>query len=921
MRPEKLTMAAFGPYAGEASVDFEKLGQSGLYLITGDTGAGKTTIFDAIAYALYGEASGEDRKVAMLRSKYADAATLTKVTLEFSCNGQRYTVTRVPTQERPKARGEGFTTQTTTAELTLPDGRILSGPSNVDPVIREVIGLNREQFSKVSMIPQGQFRRLLTDSTADRQKILREIFNTHLYEALQTRLSDELRQANQQWHTLDEKLRQYVSGIQWGWLPADLQQAWEARSSQAPMAEILAALAQGIAADESAYQAAMADAQAVEASLSQVITQAEQARARSGLALQIAKAQPLLAQYNALLPQRQAQWEAAQATQPQQAQLQQSIAQLEARMQAYSQLEQLAASLNREEQALAQLAQKRSASAQSQQALDASLRQEQAQLEVVKDAPVQLAQVQQSQQTHRQKVQETTQFLAGVAKLEALEADYAAALACYTRLSQQFQAHEQDYLHKNRMFLDAQAGIMAQSLAPGASCPVCGSKEHPSKAPLVTGTPTEQQVRTAQKLYRELQPQVEKASQTAGAQKGTVEEARSSLEKTALALVGVSQLPQANTLAQAQLQALQEALAQLDAQEKALQKQCHQKQTLEASIPQKQTQLAALADAISQADAQIAAGKAATESLAQQRSALAASLPYPQKRQALAQVEQLQGELLALQAAENQARTALEEVRRKQESAETGLVQLQAQLAAYPALDEAQLTAQKAALEARQSAGNLAARQLYARLQANRGCHANLERTSQQFAAADGRVRWLAPLAQTANGTLTGKARLKLETYIQATYFDRILAHANKRLLRMSGNQYSLIRQTQAASNQGQSGLDLNIVDHYNGTQRPVASLSGGETFLASLSLALGMSDEVSQSSGIRLDTMFVDEGFGSLDSETLNKAYQALSSLTVGNRLIGIISHVEGLKERIDRRVLVTKDKTGGSQIHLHLV
>ena len=178
----------------------------------------------------------------------------------------------------------------------------------------------------------------------------------------------------------------------------------------------------------------------------------------------------------------------------------------------------------------------------------------------------------------------------------------------------------------------------------------------------------------------------------------------------------------------------------------------------------------------------------------------------------------------------------------------------------------------------------------------------------------ENRYAWVKALADTAGGNLTGKEKIMLETYIQTTYFDRILERANIRLRKMSGGQYDLMRRRTAADLRGQSGLELDIVDHVNGTQRSVNTLSGGESFLASLALALGLSDEVQMSTGIRLDTLFVDEGFGSLDSEALSKAYATLAGLTEGNRLVGIISHVAELKERIDRQILVTKARSGGS-------
>ena len=203
---------------------------------------------------------------------------------------------------------------------------------------------------------------------------------------------------------------------------------------------------------------------------------------------------------------------------------------------------------------------------------------------------------------------------------------------------------------------------------------------------------------------------------------------------------------------------------------------------------------------------------------------------------------------------------------------------------------------------------------LHARITANTSARQNILRRSADLEALEERFAWMKALSDTANGTLAGKEKIMLETYIQTTFFDRILERANMRLRKMSGGQYDLKRRQGTGSRQGQSGLELDIIDHINTTQRSVNTLSGGEAFLASLALALGLSDEVQMSTGIRLDTLFVDEGFGSLDSEALSKAYNTLAGLTEGNRLVGIISHVTELKERIDKQIVVKKDKSGSS-------
>ena len=255
MRPLKLTISAFGPYAGQVTIDFEKLGQSGLYLITGDTGAGKTTIFDAISFALYGEASGSSREPAMLRSKYAAPATPTEVELTFRYDGKEYTVKRNPEYDRAKKSGTGLTIQKAAAQLTYPDGRILTKRADVNTALREIIGLDRNQFSQVAMIAQGDFLKLLLSGTRERQEIFRGIFKTGLYVTLQKKLSDNTATVYNEWKAARQSIRQYIDGITCGEDSLLVLEVAQARVGQLATEEVAALLEKLLAEDAAAAEA------------------------------------------------------------------------------------------------------------------------------------------------------------------------------------------------------------------------------------------------------------------------------------------------------------------------------------------------------------------------------------------------------------------------------------------------------------------------------------------------------------------------------------------------------------------------------------------------------------------------------------------------------------------------------------------
>ena len=371
---------------------------------------------------------------------------------------------------------------------------------------------------------------------------------------------------------------------------------------------------------------------------------------------------------------------------------------------------------------------------------------------------------------------------------------------------------------------------------------------------------------------------------------------------------------QAAAVASAQAEELAAQIKTLDAQIGDAQAKIARKQALDALIPEKETALSEADANCATAGEQIAAFTAAAEALDKQIAALKEKLSYPDKAAAVKEQKSLQNQLTQFKNTLTAAETALSQRKEALAATRATIAQLRRQLETGTEADAAQLESQKRALTAQKADITQKQKNIHTRISTNENARKNIAKKSTEMEALETKYAWIKALADTANGNLSGKEKIMLETYIQTTYFDRILERANIRLRKMSGGQYDLKRRRTAGSKQSQSGLELDIVDHINATERSVNTLSGGEAFLASLALALGLSDEVQMSTGIKLDTLFVDEGFGSLDSEALSKAYNTLAGLTEGNRLVGIISHVAELKERIDKQIVVSKRNTGGS-------
>lgn len=460
-----------------------------------------------------------------------------------------------------------------------------------------------------------------------------------------------------------------------------------------------------------------------------------------------------------------------------------------------------------------------------------------------------------------------------------------------------------------RAFLDAQAGILAGSLQAGIPCPVCGSVEHPRPAVLSEHAPTEEQVKCAKTAYDDAQAAASAASETAAAQKAKVEEKADALRRALETLLPGLSEEQAEPAAQEQLQIAETQIGELNAQIETAKQNIRCKENLDKQIPKTEDVLRAAQDTRNKADKQIGMLQTQQHALAARIAELRQVLTCKDKASAEQEIGVLEQVLTDAQTKEKSSLNTLTATR-------AAIRQLREQLKTGADADLDKLSAKlhiqrgQELDEQRQS--------VHTRLAVNGRAHDKIIKQRDALDALEQKFTWMDVLARTAAGTLSGKAKIDLETYVQTTYFDHILSRTNLRLQNVSGGQYDLKCRRNADNKQSRSGLDLDIVDHINATERSVNTLSGGEAFLASLSLALGPSDEVQMSTGIHLDTLFVDEGFDSLDSSALSKAYQTLAGLTEGNRLVGIISHVSELKERIDRQIVVSKGPDGSSHAEL---
>ncbi len=925
MRPLKLEMSAFGPYAGHCTVEFDRLGDSGLYLITGDTGAGKTTLFDAVAFALYGKASGQNREPSMLRSRYADPETPTEVALTFTHGGREYRIRRNPEYERPARRGSGTVSQKAEAELFFPDGRTVTKERDVTAEVTRLLGVNREQFAQIAMIAQGDFLRLLLADTKNRQAIFRDIFGTGIYQIFQEGLKAEAAELKNRCELTRRDMIRYLNGADTGGEEELAETVKGAADGVVPAEEAAAALLRLADRDEEELDRGARETETLEAELAGVNAALGRAEEydRTGEALKAA-----LKDREAALNRRteaEGKLKTARDKQPEAERLAEEAAALNARLTDYAAREQ-------DRDALASirktLAAERSARKRDGEAFEVRKKR----LEKMKNLRDGLA----GAGERREKLVRERE--AAAARYEALE-NLAAQIRTWKKQTEALDTAQREYreaaVHAqkerdryealHRAFLDAQAGILASGLREGEPCPVCGSVHHPAPAPLADGAPGENELKKARKAADEAVRSSEAASRTAGELRGAAEAAGEQVTRLVRTLLPSSDgenAPDPEAVGKAAGEELQKALAllmELNGRIDGEERNIARKKELDETVPAEERAVETGEAALGEADRRIAADEAREKAAEEKLAGWADKLTLPDRQTAVRERDRLRSVRAAILDELEREENALAGAAGDLAAAEGRAEELKAQLERSERPDREGLSRRRDGIAARKT--ELADRRarLLSRMTGNRRAAEQIREKSRELAGLEKTFAQTDAMARTANGTLGGRDKIMFETYVQTAYFDRILARANTRLLVMTGGQYELKRRREADNRQSQSGLEMDVTDHYNGTERSVKTLSGGESFMASLSLALGLSDEIrSQAGGIRLDTMFVDEGFGSLDEDSLSQAMRALSDLSESGRLVGVISHVAELRERIGKQIVVTKTRQGGSRVEI---
>lgn len=875
MKPIQLVLSAFGPYVERTVIDFSALGEEGLFLIAGDTGAGKTTIFDAISFALYGEASGgkEKRKSKSFHSDYVSDQTETYVELTFRHRGETWWIRRNLEYQRPaKKKKDGMETttrQAADAQMRNEDtGEEILRMDDVNRRVRELLGLTQDQFTQTVMIAQGDFLKILTASSDDRKKLFRDLFHTNLYVDLQSRLQEKNRACADEQKALEQVILSAEGKI-------DPEAEFAEREillsycGQIQYTDALCALLARLIEQEKAAQE-QARAQKKEAAdqigaLIAAVTEGERVNRdfadweskRARLAALTAGQGEIDAQRAALAAARR-----AQQLETDEALMRRTRRDMDAQREALSDAQ---AALEQAEKALPE-AETRMKEAESRGGEIHAL----------------LAQAKQ--------MEDCLPVLGEVERLKAALDTQKRELQRLTEASSRAQAA---YTAAQNSYYLSQAGLLARELKAGQPCPVCGSTAHPCPAQITPETVTRQALEQAAKRRETAEKAQSDAATRLAANRVALDEREGRLRALKIGADETRQRLAARI--DAAHQAAADRQREIDAARSAYQALDKRKTAAQSAVDAAQKQLAALEKDL----------RAQTEAFEQKRAAhgFEDEASYRLAKRTNAEIERLDREIRNY---DEQKRTL---------AAQTH--ELEDKLSGRQRTDLAALQNRRAAALDRQAKAENAEKAMVRKLTLHESAEREIRQANAAIQKKRGKWQIIQELYTCCAGIAAGNPRAKLtfEAYVQQYYFRFVVAAANKRLTRLTDGMFTLRVMREAANRVSQSGLDLEVLDRSTGQARDVSTLSGGESFLASLALALGLSDAVqSQSGQIRMDAMFIDEGFGSLDENALRSSIDVLLELADGKRLIGIISHVQELEERIDKQIVVTKTPNGST-------
>lgn len=985
MKPQKLTVSAWGPYPGEIQIDFQKVGEGGLFLITGPTGSGKTTLFDAISYALYGEVSGSIREENSVRCSFAKPENETFVELEFTHQGKTYHIRRTPRYLRPKKKGNGEVEQKAQAQFWI-EGKKVSGTfSEIDESLREILGMDHRQFKQVSMIAQGEFMDLLTADSKKRGEILTRIFRTDLYRRMQEILSAKTKSLEQENRELERLMREAAAGIvAEGNLELEEALRTEAVSYE-KIVHLLEEDSRCCKKEQRNLEQQIQDLDEQQKSLTEIESLQDQIRRKQEQQDENARKEEKLDQrYEQIRKESGSPEDINQEIE----ELSTKVSQCQDRIRWCEDLEKKSKTY----QTLCEQKEDLEKQRQQQEKKIAECEQDvtayEETLKNFEDLQQTKLQAQQQVECKEEELKQVQDFQKDCSKALSQKEKYRESQDSFLEVESDYEASHAQWQEEAAKRRRSAAGLLAENLQEGEVCPVCGSLHHPHLALLETDVLSEAQLDRLEKESKKLEKKARKASEEAAYQKAQYESLEGQLREIFLdrmqkesepSIQDVKQKESDHPLPANTLQFLhsgcgeekpisptlegmekesnfwlaKKEAALAEAQEELAACGCRQKERdrLVAKLEETREKRDTLsesrkAEAEQYQDLLVRVGEAggafkearnrfqsesltteeiSKQSLLQQKEALDKELD--QKKRDRKELDELQKQRASLKVLLEEGQKEMSELKEKQMQKEEQLSSKQKEKSSY----KQSFNSQDVSFQAEQSTctqlmtSQMVQHQKEKLQQKKEDCQVRFKCNEQARQSLEGKLKKRSALSkqygdildldQAARGK--NEKNTTFERYVQGVYFDEVLKAANLRLKKMSGERYQMFRVNQVADKRTTNSLDIDVVDFYTDAnrRRSVRTLSGGEAFLAALSLALGLSDIIESSNGgIEIEALFIDEGFGTLDEDSLQNAIDTLLSVKTKNQMIGIISHRQELKDRIPKQIVIEKHPEGSS-------
>ena len=1034
MRPVNLIISAFGPYAKRQELDFEKLNGRNIFVITGTTGAGKTTIFDAISYALYGEASGESRENDSLRSHFAESDVETFVELDFELRGEVYKIRRSPKQPKKKVRGEGFTEKDAEAVLEMPKGKVISGVNNVNEKINEILGINKAQFKQIVMLPQGEFKKLLLANSVEREDVFRKIFNTYNFESIQKSLKEKALNLSKDRNLCKDRMKTHLNNIQG---KHNIQ-----IGEYIDFLGVINELNELIAKEEEAYRENESNIKRIKAKLEE--KNKEKLIAVQNNEMLIEKEQSLKALDELLLKKEsiekskilsdrakkakevsyiekeyieKANYLSRKETEENECnknvetlkeklvELQESVKNeenkgiyrdklseeighlktLEPKIRDYDNIKKLILELEKKSIEVKELINKKD---EETKLLKTNKDKREQELKDISELQLRKVNLDNEIENKTKLINEARDAFKTINLYEKLKVEHNKIKDKYLKQEDIFKKIKYEYEHMEDVYRKEQAGILADSLKDGEACPVCGSLNHPNKAVKSNDNiPTEEELKSKKAEFEKHQLEnnntMMELTKINSEASNILENCNKSLSKLSN---DISINPNYDSSSKEEVKNiginLKSNIEVLNNEIKEIENKINKKEDMESELLKIDGALnknEELINSLKESDkdiyAKLQANKASLEELERdipkdiisvdclnktinnkvlelENSKNRLKLVIKNRDESL---NMLEGEKAKVKEIIKNIKEASVELNEKNklfiDSIKTNgfeskedyieakeyiekINDLDKEIESYN--NELSLMKEKnktlnekckdlisininvideeiKEIRKEEELKTEEVKNEHSILQNNKNVLKKVIELNKDFNKKEEEYKVIGELADLANGKKS--PYISFERYVLASYFQDIIDAANLRLEKMTGERFSLKRKTSKSKGAGQKGLELEIYDNYTASSRDVSSLSGGESFKASLSLALGLSDVVQASSGgVSLETMFVDEGFGTLDPQSLDNAIDSLLELQKGGRLVGIISHVQELKERVDAKIEVVSTKEGST-------